>query len=619
MRSPAPSTLLLLPPSFALCVRVFYVIANFSFNAQRCSSVSCSSELQSLLNSHNLTATAIDLCEPLVISPPPLVLAASFGAQTVVLPSPVPAGSDTPILTASLTAAASAGADLRLLLLVSPLASDFVIGPVNQPPPPCWYSSSVQFASHSNIIVSNSSTWLSPSFATHRATAVLYDSSSPFAALLLSSPLVSRLAVITLTIKPCLFASVLNQSFCVVPYVTQPAAASINASRDTRFAYAFSTQSNVSLMTISTPFMCVAYSLPLPQPYWLSVGPDLSRAQTSAAALFPPAQFPTRLQQRAAVAATEAAAAQVVALGARIDCSVWRMLLSQSSAAYVDGSTGSESACPAMPPSMMPGLQLMLTAAECRLIIPFIATSGTSGFYVSISFLRSLSSQLFSFRTLNGTAVKDDTVQFSATGERVEVQAQVLLAHRNVGEVIPLCAVIWTAAMSRSVNTSAFNAAFARLHCVVVLVRPCMVCGRRSISYTAMTMSPPVAPQLLMALNLNTVRSLHPPPPGFTLSPPALFRPQRASPLLPELQRAHVFNMEEGHVLQTGIAHTIGRGDSLAAIAARLHSTFPLLAAWNPGLPLNASEAGAGGADDELVVGALLCVQPVSSGGIAAP
>jgi hypothetical protein len=620
LRSPAPSNLILHPPSFIACVRAFSAIANISADAQRCSSVTCSSELQMLSSSHNLTATRIDLCETLVISPPPLVLAASFGAQTIAMPSLVPTGSDAPILTATFTAAAAAGADLKLLLLVSSQASDFALTPANQPPPPCRYSTSVEFAFHSNIIVANSSTWLSPSFSTPRAPAALYSASSPFAALLLSSPLVSKLAVVTFTIKPCLIAPVFNQSFCVVPHVTQPAAAApVASSRDARFAYAFSERSNVSLMTVSTPFVCVAYSLPLPLPRWLSAGPDMLRAQPRAASVFQPSQFPTALQQRAAVAAVEAAAAQAVALRTRIECTVWHTLLSQGIAAPADAYSGSESACPVVPPHMLPGLQLMPTAAGCQLAIPFTATSGTSGFDVNISFLRSPSAQRFSFRTLTGSEVEDGYSQFSVTGERVEVQAQVTLSQRDVGAVIPLCAVMWAAAASASVDESVFDAKSTRVHCVAVLAQPCMVCGRRSISYTAMTMSPPVSPQLLMALNLNTVRSLPPPPPGFSVSPPARFRSQQASPLLPELQRSHASSMQDGHLLQTGIAHTIGFRDTLAAVAARLRSSLPLLAAWNPGLPMNASEAGAGGADHELVEGAVLCVQPVSSGEGAAP
>jgi hypothetical protein len=504
---------------------------------------------------------------------------------------------------------------LKLLLLVSSLASDFVVRPTNQPPPPCRYSSSVDFASHSNVVVANSSTWLSRTFAAPRAPAVLYDASSPFAALLLSSPLVSRLAVITFTIKPCLFAPVFNQTFCVVPYVTQRAAAPLSSSRDPRFAYAFPAQPNVSSMTISTPFMCAAYSLPLPQPRWLLAGPDVTRALSSAAALFPPTQFPTAMQRRAAVAAVEAAASDAVALRTRMECAVRHMLLSQSSSVPFDTSAGSESACPAAPPSALPGLQLVPSAAECRVTIPFTATSGTSGFDVKLSFPRSPSAQRFSFSVSTGAAVEDGAALFSASGERVAVHAQATLTQRDVGVVVPVCAVMWMVAASPSVNVSAFNATFTRVQCVAVLAHTCMVCGRRSISHTAMTMSPQSSPQLLMALNLNTVRSLPPPPPGFSLSPPAFVRLQRASPLLPELQRPHAFNMADGHLLQTGIAHTIAPGDSLASAAASLRSSLPLLAASNPGLPMNASEAGAGGTDFELIVGALLCVQPVSSSG----
>jgi hypothetical protein len=83
--------------------------------------------------------------------------------------------------------------------------------------------------------------------------------------------------------------------------------------------------------------------------------------------------------------------------------------------------------------------------------------------------------------------------------------------------------------------------------------------------------------------------------------------------LLPELKRTQAFNMSEGHVLQTGIAHTVVKGDSLATVTAVLQSTLSQLEAANPGLPMNASEAGAGGGDYELIEGAMLCVQPVSS------
>jgi hypothetical protein len=476
----------------------------------------------------------------------------------------------------------------------------------------------VAFALHSNVVASNASTWLSPTFSSARRPAVLYDASSPFAALLLASPLVARLAVLSLTIKPCLFAPVTNQSFCVVPYVTQPAAAPVATPRDARFAYALSAHSNESLVTVSTPFICAAYSLPLPLPRWLSVGLDVMRAQPVAASVFAPTLFPTALQHRAAVAAVQAAAAQAVAFRARIECAVWHMLLSQSSTASADASSSTESACPPLPPSTPPGLQLVPTAAECRVTVPFTAISGVPGFDVRLSFPRSPATARFAFRVLSGAAVADDSALFAATGERVEVQAEATLPHLDVGAVVPLCAVMWTVAAAPAVNASAFDAAFARVHCVVLLVQPCLVCSRRSISHTAMTASPPASPQLLMALNLNTVRSLPPPPAGFSVSPLALSRRQRASLLLPELQRTHAFHMADGHLLQTGIAHTISNGDSLAAVAARLRSTVALLAAANPGLPANASEAGGGGGDYELIEGALLCVQPVSSSGSAA-
>jgi hypothetical protein len=366
-------------------------------------------------------------------------------------------------------------------------------------------------------------------------------------------------------------------------------------------------------MTVSTPIICAAYTLPLPQPRWLSVAVDgLSRAQPVVSAVFAPALFPTALQKRAAIAVVAAAAADVVAFRARLECSVWQALM-QSSAATAHTST-IDLPCPVTPPSMPPALHLIYTAAECRVAIPFNATSGTSGFNVSLSFLPSPSAKRFTFRTFTGAAADSDAAQFSAEGERVEVQAEAAFASRDVGTVVPLCAVIWTAAASPAANASAFNTSLTRMHCVLLLVQPCTVCARRSIAYTAATMFPPASPKLLMALNLNTVRAVAPPPPGFSVSPPALSPPQRAWLLLPELQRTQAFNMPEGLLLQTGIAHTIVKGESLASIVGVLRGTLPMLAAANPGLPMNATEAGAGGGDYELNEGAMLCVQPRSSG-----
>ena len=561
----------------------------------------------------NMSETSTVVCEPLIISLPPLVLAASFGNQTVVLPSLVPTGSTTPLLNASFTAAVSAGTDLKLLLLVSSLASNFTIEPVNQPPPPCQYSSSVAFASHSNIILQKASTWLSPTFDTPLSSAVLYDASSPFAALLLSSTLAARLAVLTFTFKPCLFAPVYNQPFCVVPYVMQPAVHPTIVQRDARFAYAFSQHSGQSQMTVSTPLICASYSLPLPRLHWLAVGPDMLRAQTITAVVFAPTQFPTAIQYRYAAAVISAAASEVVSFRVRLECFVWRVLLSQRDSASVHASTTTESLCPITPPSMLPGLQLISTAANCRVLIPFNASSGTSGFNLSLSFMVSPSAARFSFHLYSGTAVNDVATQFSATGERVDVLAEATFTFRDVGAVFPLCAVIWTFAASPSVDASAFNASVTRMHCVLVFVRPCAVCGRISIAYTATTMLPRVSPELLMALNLETVRSLPLPPPGFSVSPRALLHPQRASLLLPELKRTQAFNMSEGHVLQTGIVHTVVKGDSLATVTAVLQSNLSQLEAANPGLPMNASEAGTGGGDYELIEGAMLCVQPLSS------
>jgi hypothetical protein len=528
------------------------------------------------------------------------------------MPSLVPTGSPSSLLNATFTAAAAAGADLKLLILVSSLASDISIAPVNQPPPPCRYSSSLAFASHSDIIVANSSTWtLSRTSSSPRPSSQLYQASSPFAALLLSSPLVARLAVATFTIKPCLFAPLNNQPFCVVPSVIQRAAPAA-VQRDTRFAYAFSNSSDQSLMTISTPFICASYTLPLPQPRWLAVGPDISRSQNSAVGAFLPTLFPTALQSRAAAAVAAAAAADAVAFSAQLECEVWRMLLSQSSS---DSSSNSESPCPHVPPSMLPGLQVVYTAAECRVRIPFNATSNTSGFNASISFMQSPSAERFSFLTLSGAAHDNDTSQYTATGERIEVQAEATFSFRDVGAVIPLCAVLWTASAPLSVNASNFNAAMTRTHCVLVLVQPCFVCGRRSIAYTASTMAPRSPTQLLMALNLNTVRSLPPPPSGFTLSPSVFSRPHRASLLLPELKRIPAFDMPEGHMLQTGLVHTIVGGDSLASVATQFEVSLNLLALANPGLPVNASVAAAGGGDYALTEGAFLCVRPVMSSG----
>lgn len=613
LRAPASSGLLCVPPAFTACVKAFHAVANFTFNTQRCSAMSCSAELQSFRSNYNVTAASTDTCESLVISLPPIVLAASFGRQTVVMPSLVPAGNPTPLLNQTFTAAASAGADLKLLLLISPLASNFSMAPVNQPPPPCRYSSMSSLASHAGVVVSNSSTWmLSPVSEAPPAPGVplLYDASSSLGALLLSSPLVARLVVITLTIKPCLFAPVSNQPFCVVPHVVQPAAASTAAiQRDARFTYSFSQQLNQSTMTVSTPFICASYTLPLPRPRWLSIGPDMSRAHASAADVLSPTQFPTAVQRRAAAAVVAAAAADVVAFRERLECGVWRMLLSQSNPA---ASATTEPPCPPVPDSMQPGLQLVLTAAECRVLIPFNATSDTTGFNASLSFLRSPSAQRFNFYTSAGSPVDDDAAQHTATGERVEVQAEARFTYRDVGAVIPLCAVLWTAAASPS-DVPVFNASMTRMHCVLVLVRPCLVCGRRSIAYTASTLWPRTPTQLLMALNLNTVRSIPPLPPGFSVAPPLVSRVQRPSLLLPELQRTHVFNMPDGHLLQTGIAHTIVDGDSLAFVASTLQSDLPLLAAANPGLPANASVAGGGGGDYELIQGAMLCVLPLSN------
>lgn len=611
LRAPASSGLLFAPPAFTACVQAFYAVANFTFNAQRCSRVSCSAELLSFRSSYNVTAASVDVCESLVISLPPIVLAASFGRQTVVMPSLVPAASPTPILNQTFTAAASAGADLKLLLLISPLASNFFMAPVNQPPPPCRYSSTSALASHAGVVVSNSSTWMSPvsEAPPTPGVPVLYDASSSLAALLLSSPLLARLVVITLTIKPCLFAPVSNLPFCVVPYVVQPAAASATIQRDARFTYAFSQQFNQSTMTVSTPFICASYTLPLPRPRWLSIGPDMSRAHASAADVLSPTQFPTAVQRRAAAAVIATAAADVVAFRERLECGVWRMLLSQSNAA---APATTEPPCPPVPRSMQPGLQLVFTAAECRVLIPFNATSDTTGFNASVSFLQSPSAQRFNFRTSAGSRVDDDAAQHTATGERVQVQAEATFTYRDIGAVIPLCAVLWTAAASPS-DASVFNASMTRMHCVLVLVRPCLVCGRRSIAYTASTLWPRTPTQLLMALNLNTVRSITPLPPGFSVAPPLVSRVQRPSLLLPELLRTHVFNMSDGHLLQTGIAHTIVDGDSLAFVASTLQSDLPLLAAANPGLPTNASAAGGGGGDYELIQGAMLCVLPLSS------
>jgi hypothetical protein len=613
LRTPDPSSLLLSPPSFTACIRAFSAAVNFSFSHQRCSSLSCTTELQSFRSSMNTSEISTVVCEPLIISLPPLVLAASFGSQTVVIPSLVPTGSTTPLLNASFTAAVSAGTDLKLLVLVSSLASNFTIEPVNQPPPPCQYSSSVSFAPHSNIVLEKASTWLSLTLDTPVLSAVPYDAFSPFAALLRSSTLVARLAVMTFTFKPCLFAPVYNQPFCVVPHVTQPAAYPTIVQRDARFVYAFSQQSRQSQMTVSTPFICASYSLPLPRPYWLTVGPDMLGAQTITAAMFAPTHFPTAIQHRNAAAVISSAAAEVVSFRARLECFVWRVLLSQRNSASFDAFTTTESPCPVTPPSMLPGLQLVSTAADCRVLIPFNASSGISGFNLSLSFMQSPSAERFSFHLFSGTAVDHVATQFSATGERVDVLAEATFTFRDVGAIVPLCAVIWTLAASPFVDASAFNASLTRTHCVMVSVRSCAVCGRLSIAYTATTMYPRVSPQLLMALNLETVRSLSLPPPGFSVSPRTLLHPQIASQLLPELKRTQAFNMSEGHLLQTGIVHTVVKGDSLATVTVLLHSNLSLLEAANPGLPMNASEAGTGGGDYELIEGAMLCVQPLSS------
>jgi hypothetical protein len=288
------------------------------------------------------------------------------------------------------------------------------------------------------------------------------------------------------------------------------------------------------------------------------------------------------------------------------------MLLAQSSAA----AAATESPCPYFAPGMQPGVQLINTAAECHVAIPFNASSGTTAFNVSLSFLGSSSADRFTFRISTGAETDSDKAHLSVTGNVVEVQAEAVFSSRDIGSVIPLCAVIWMVAASPSVNASFFHPAMTRMQCVLVVVQPCLVCGRRSVSHTASTLSPPISSELLMALNLNTIHSLQKPSFGFSVSPPAVSRQQRASSSLPELRRTHASHMSEGQLLQTGIAHTIIRGDSLAAVAAALQSTLTSIIATNPGLPMNASAAGAGSGDYALIEGAMLCVQPQRRGAL---